>query len=50
MKNKTISKYLAKLGAEGGKRAAERMTPTERTDRARRAALVRHGKKRSGKK
>jgi hypothetical protein len=41
----TAKKYLEKLGREGGKLAASRMTPEQRQERARKAALARWGKK-----
>jgi hypothetical protein len=42
MQNKAVTKYLADLGARGGKAAAANMTPQQRTERARKAARARY--------
>lgn len=44
-KRKTISDYMAKIGSKGGKKAAASMTPEQRKERARKAALKRFAKK-----
>ena len=36
--NREMRKYLAKLGAKGGRVAADNLTPEQRTERARKAA------------
>jgi len=36
--NRELRKYLAKLGAKGGRVAAKNLSPQERTERARKAA------------
>jgi hypothetical protein len=46
--DKALAKLLAKLGAQGGKKAAQRMTKAERTARARKAGLARQAKARKG--
>jgi hypothetical protein len=40
--------FFAKQGSKGGKKAAEKMTPAQRSIRAHKAAMARHAKK-SGK-
>ena len=40
MNKETIRKAVRLLGAQGGKAAAERMTPAERTARAKKAAAA----------
>lgn len=51
--NKELRKYLAKLGAKGGRVTAENLSPQERTERARKAAQasakVRRAKAKAGK-
>jgi hypothetical protein len=42
--NKALAKLLAKLGAQGGKKAAQQMTKAERTARARKAGKARQAK------
>ncbi len=37
MDNEELSRYLAKLGAKGGKTAAQRLTKKQRIERARKA-------------
>jgi hypothetical protein len=44
MDKQELSRYLAKLGAKGGKAAAARMTKAERVERARRAGLAQQKK------
>ena len=44
-----VSKYLAKIGSKGGKRAAASMTKEQRSERARNAALARFQKKAKAK-
>jgi hypothetical protein len=46
MMDKDLAKLLAKLGAQGGKKAAGRMTKAERTARARKAGKARQAKAR----
>jgi hypothetical protein len=46
--DKALAKLLAKLGAQGGKKAALRMTKAERTARARKAGRARQAKARKG--
>jgi hypothetical protein len=46
--DKRLAKLLAKLGAQGGKKAASRMTPEQRTERARKAGKARQAKARKG--
>lgn len=41
---KKLSEYLRKIGSVGGKKAAERMTKAERSERARKAAAARYRK------
>ena len=43
-----MRKYLAKLGRKGGKKAAESLTATQRSARARKAAAARWKKKEPG--
>jgi hypothetical protein len=37
--------FFAKQGSKGGKKAAEKMTPAQRSIRAYKAAVARHAKK-----
>jgi hypothetical protein len=50
--NRELRKYMAKLGAKGGRIAAKNLSPQERTERARKAARasakVRQAKARKG--
>jgi hypothetical protein len=39
-----LSKYLAKIGSQGGKKAAAKMTKEQRVARARKAALAKAAK------
>lgn len=45
MGKKELSRYLAKLGAKGGKASAEKLTPEQRTERARKAVEARERKR-----
>jgi hypothetical protein len=45
---KLLSKYLAKLGAKGGKAAAKRLSPVERRERARKGGVALAKKRRKG--
>jgi hypothetical protein len=47
--DKALAKLIAKLGAQGGKKAASRMTKAERTARARKAGKARQAKARKEK-
>lgn len=47
---KEFREYLAKLGAKGGKVAAAKMTPTERSERARKAVAARERKRKGESK
>jgi len=49
MKNE-IKRYFARFGKQGGKKAAQNMTPEQRTDRARKAGLARQQKAREVKR
>jgi hypothetical protein len=50
MDKKELSRYLAKLGAKGGKTAAQRLTKEQRIERARKAGKASQAKaKRKGK-
>lgn len=40
-----VAAYLKEIGAKGGKAAAAKMTPAERTERARKAVAAREAKK-----
>jgi len=40
-----LSKYMARMGSKGGKKAAAGMTKEQRSERAKKAAVARHGKK-----
>ena len=40
MKKRELSKYLAKIGSKGGKKAAAGMTKEQRVARARKASMV----------
>jgi hypothetical protein len=40
MRKSELAKYMAKIGSKGGKTAAQRMTPEQRKERARKAALA----------
>jgi hypothetical protein len=40
-----LTKVMRELGASGGKKAAAKMTPKQRTDRARKASQARWNKK-----
>jgi len=42
---KLTKEFFAKQGSKGGKRAAEKMTPAQRSIRAHKAAVARHAKK-----
>ena len=42
---KLTREYFAKQGSKGGKKAAEKMTPAQRSRRAQKAAKARHAKK-----
>ena len=42
---KLTKEFFAKQGSKGGKRAAEKMTPAQRSIRAYKAAMARHAKK-----
>lgn len=50
MVKKEISQYLRKLGARGGKAAAAKLTPEERSERARKAVQAREAKRQKGGK
>ena len=45
MTNKTINKYLAKIGSKGGRKSSSNMTAEERTNRAKKAAAARWKRK-----
>jgi hypothetical protein len=50
MDKEELSRYLAKLGAKGGRRAALRLTKEQRIERARKAGKASQAKaKRKGK-
>jgi len=50
MDKEELSRYLAKLGAKGGKTAAQRLTKEQRIERARKAGKASQAKsKRKGK-
>jgi hypothetical protein len=42
---KEFREYLAKLGAKGGKAAAQKMTAAQRSERARKAVAAREARK-----
>ena len=42
---KLTRKFFAEQGSKGGKKAADKMTPAERQNRARKAAKSRYAKK-----
>jgi hypothetical protein len=42
--NRELRKYLAKLGAKGGRVTAENLSPEQRTERARKAGKARQEK------
>jgi hypothetical protein len=46
-KQQAIKRYLAEIGARGGKATAEKLTKEQRTERARKAVAAREAKKRS---
>jgi hypothetical protein len=48
MKKGDLSKYLAKLGAKGGKAAAKQLTKQQRIERARKAGKASAAKARTG--
>ena len=50
MGSEEVSKYLAKIGSTGGKKAAQGMTKEQRSARAKKAAAARHGVKKGGKR
>jgi hypothetical protein len=43
--SRELAEHLAKLGAKGGKAAARKLTPTQRSERARNAVEVRERKR-----
>ena len=43
--SRQLAEHLAKLGAKGGKAAASRLTPEQRTERARKAVEARERKR-----
>jgi hypothetical protein len=45
-----ISEYFAKFGRKGGKTTASKMTPEERIEKMRKAAVARWAKQRQEKK
>jgi hypothetical protein len=45
-----LARYLAKLGAKGGKAAAAKLTPDERRERARNAVQARERKRKLARK
>jgi hypothetical protein len=50
MEKEELSRYLAKLGAKGGKATGQRMTKQQRVERARKAGKARWAKAKKGKK
>jgi hypothetical protein len=44
MDNEELSRYLAKLGAKGGRTAAQRLTKEQRIERARKAGQASQAK------
>ena len=45
MKNDPVRDYLSQIGAKGGKRCLETMTPEQRIERAKKAAAAREAKR-----
>jgi hypothetical protein len=50
MDNEELSRYLAKLGAKGGRAAAQRLTKQQRIERARKAGQASQAKAKKGRK
>jgi hypothetical protein len=50
MDREELSRYLAKLGAKGGKTAAQRLTKEQRIERARKAGKASQAKAKKGGK
>jgi hypothetical protein len=50
MDKEELSRYLAKLGAKGGKAAAQRLTKEQRIERARKAGKASQAKAKKGGK
>jgi hypothetical protein len=50
MDNEELSRYLAKLGAKGGRAAAQRLTKEQRIERARKAGQASQAKAKKGRK